>query len=185
MPNHGLSGRASRRVQSSRKASPRPSAANSASARTESVLRREERQAASSHALVPCGESRNTGTGRSHGNPLGRTLSLALGPSCVACACAAGRIHPLLGEILAAVLIIVPLATSVILATVIVFGDSESCDRAFRLLRWIRDKKEPPAPGVAPAVEAAVSPSEDYRRPLPGRGNPSANPPKHGQRHSH
>jgi hypothetical protein len=55
--------------------------------------------------------------------------------------------HSLLGEILAAALIIVPLTTGVILVAVVVFGSTESCNRVFRLLRCIRDKEEPPAPG--------------------------------------
>jgi hypothetical protein len=76
----------------------------------------------------------------------GRMLGVALGPSGVAGACAAGRMHFLLGEILAAALIIIPLTTCVILVAVIVFGSAESSDRVFRLLRCIRDKEEPPAP---------------------------------------
>lgn len=75
-------------------------------------------------------------------------LGLGLGPGGVIGACTAGLLHCLLGEILAAAMIALPLTTGVILVAVIVFGSSESSDRVFRLLRWIRDKEEPPAPGI-------------------------------------
>jgi hypothetical protein len=61
-------------------------------------------------------------------------------------ACAAQRLHYLAGEILAVALIVVPLVVGAILVAVIVFCSTRSSDRVFRLLRWLRDKEEPPAP---------------------------------------
>jgi hypothetical protein len=55
-------------------------------------------------------------------------------------------VHSLVGEILAAAMIVVPLITSAILVAVIVFGSAKSSNRVFRLLRWLRDKEEPPGP---------------------------------------
>ncbi len=79
---------------------------------------------------------------------VGQILGLALGPSGgIASVCTAERLHSLVGEVLAATMIIVPLMTGVILVTVIVFGSSESSNRVFRLLRCIRNKEEPLAPG--------------------------------------
>jgi hypothetical protein len=49
-------------------------------------------------------------------------------------------------EIVAALLIITPLISGAILVSVLVFGSTASSDRIFRLLRWIRDREEPPGP---------------------------------------
>jgi hypothetical protein len=107
-------------------------------------------QAANSHGAVPCNEGRAVGTkaARKHTSLVGQMLGLTLGPGGVAGACVAGCMHSLLGELLAAALVIVPLTISVILVAVIVFGRAESSNRVFRLLRCIRDKEEPPAPGA-------------------------------------
>jgi hypothetical protein len=86
----------------------------------------------------------------------GRMVSLGLGPGGIAGACTAARLHSLVGEILAAAMIAVPLATGVILVAVIVFGSTESSNRVFRLLRWIRDKEEPPAPRASLGKEIAA-----------------------------
>jgi hypothetical protein len=58
----------------------------------------------------------------------------------------AGYLHPVLGEALAAVDIIVPMVVSLILLIAILCGSSRTCERAFRLLRWITNRPEPPAP---------------------------------------
>jgi hypothetical protein len=76
----------------------------------------------------------------------GRRLGLGLGPGGIVCVCTAERLHSLVGEILAAVLIVGPLVTGAVLLTVVVFGSNKSIDRIFRLLRWFRDKEEPPEP---------------------------------------
>ena len=82
--------------------------------------------------------------------------SLGLGTGGIAGECAAGRLHFLAGEILAATIIVVPLLTGTILVTVVVFGSTKCSDRVFRFLRWFSGKEEPPAPspvttGTAPA----------------------------------
>jgi hypothetical protein len=71
---------------------------------------------------------------------------LRLGTVGIAGECAAGRLHFLAGEILAAAMIVVPLLTGTILVTVVVFGSAKCSDRVFRFLRWFSDKEEPLAP---------------------------------------
>jgi hypothetical protein len=44
-------------------------------------------------------------------------------------------------------MIVVPLVIGAILVTVAIFGSTRSSNRVFRLLRWLRDTGEPPAPG--------------------------------------
>lgn len=58
-----------------------------------------------------------------------------------------GYLHPALGEALAAADILVPLCLAVVLLTAILCGSSQTCERVFRLLRWITNRPEPPAPG--------------------------------------
>jgi hypothetical protein len=65
----------------------------------------------------------------------------------VACACTVERPHFLVVEILVSAIIAFTLSTGVIFVIVIIFGSNKSSDRVFRLLRWLRDKEEPPAPG--------------------------------------
>ena len=51
-------------------------------------------------------------------------------------------LHPLLGEIITsaeAVVVLVVILTAV-------FGNQDQRERAFRLLRWLRDRPEPPGP---------------------------------------
>lgn len=55
--------------------------------------------------------------------------------------------HPLLGEIVAIVEVLIALA---IVGTAL-FGSTTLSDRAFRLLRWIGNRPEPPAPEAASA----------------------------------
>ena len=59
----------------------------------------------------------------------------------------AAYLHPALGEALAAADVIVPLAIALVLLIAILQGSSQTCERAFRLLRWIASRAEPPAPG--------------------------------------
>ena len=60
----------------------------------------------------------------------------------------AGYLHPVLGEALAAADVIIPLAIAVILLFAILRGSSQTCERVFRLLRWIANRPEPPTPGA-------------------------------------
>jgi hypothetical protein len=61
---------------------------------------------------------------------------------------AAGYLHPALGITLAAVDAIVPLIVAVILLAAILRGSSQTAERVFRLLRWVTNRPEPPAPPV-------------------------------------
>lgn len=56
-----------------------------------------------------------------------------------------GMLHPMLGEILASGELV---AVLTIIGTAL-FGSADLSDRAFRLLRWIGNRPEPPAPAVA------------------------------------
>jgi hypothetical protein len=51
-------------------------------------------------------------------------------------------LHPIIGEAILAVLTVVGL----ILLVAILHGDDVTCDRAFRLLRWIANRPEPRGP---------------------------------------
>jgi len=53
-----------------------------------------------------------------------------------------GVLHPMLGEIVAIIELVVALT---IIGTAL-FGSSDLSDRAFRLLRWIGNRPEPPGP---------------------------------------
>jgi hypothetical protein len=55
-------------------------------------------------------------------------------------------LHPALGEGLAVVDIVVPLILAIVLLVAILHGSRETCERAFRLLRWIANRPEPPKP---------------------------------------
>jgi hypothetical protein len=55
-------------------------------------------------------------------------------------------LHPALGEGLAVTDIVVPLILAIVFLTAILRGSRETCERAFRLLRWIANRPEPPAP---------------------------------------
>jgi len=56
-------------------------------------------------------------------------------------------LRPALGAALAAADVIVPLIMAVVLLTAILRGGSETCERVFRLLRWVTNRPELPAPG--------------------------------------
>jgi hypothetical protein len=58
----------------------------------------------------------------------------------------AGGQHPALGVALAAVDVIVPALIAFVLLAAILCGNAETCERAFRLLRWIAGCPEPLAP---------------------------------------
>jgi hypothetical protein len=59
---------------------------------------------------------------------------------------AAGYSHPALGAVLAVADVIVPAVIAMILLIAILRGSTETCDRVFRLLRWVAGRPEPPAP---------------------------------------
>jgi hypothetical protein len=57
----------------------------------------------------------------------------------------AGYLYRPLGAALAAV-VIVPLAIALVLLGAIMRGSDQTCERIFRLLRWITNRPEPPPP---------------------------------------
>ena len=67
----------------------------------------------------------------------------------------AACLHPVLGEALAAADIVVPLAIALVLLAAILRGNSETCERVFRLLRWIDGQPEPAAPGSVSQLDEA------------------------------
>ena len=64
-------------------------------------------------------------------------------------------LYPLLGWI------VIGIEASVILTVLgtALFGSEALCDRAFRLLRWVANRPEPPAPGVGPSESRPTAPT--------------------------
>jgi hypothetical protein len=58
----------------------------------------------------------------------------------------AGYLRPALGEAMAAADVTIPVIVLLVLLAAILRGSTETCDRVFRLLRWIANRPEPPAP---------------------------------------
>jgi hypothetical protein len=58
----------------------------------------------------------------------------------------AAYVHPAILTVLAIANATVPPVAGVVVVTVILFGSEETNDRIFRLLRWIANRPEPPAP---------------------------------------
>jgi hypothetical protein len=69
--------------------------------------------------------------------------ALAAGAGVLSGQGAACYLYPALGLVLAAVDVIVPL----VLLVAILCGSTDTCERVFRLLRWVANRPEPPAPG--------------------------------------
>jgi len=57
-------------------------------------------------------------------------------------------LHPALGECLIAADAIVPAVVALVLLAVILRGSNETCERVFRLLRWVANRPEPPGPAA-------------------------------------
>jgi hypothetical protein len=57
----------------------------------------------------------------------------------------AGYLHPVLGEALAA-RHHHPLAVAFVLLIALLHGSDQTVERAFRLLRWVANRPEPPSP---------------------------------------
>ena len=78
-----------------------------------------------------------------------------------------GVLHPMLGEIVAIIELVVALT---IIGTAL-FGSPDLSDRTFRLLRWIGNRPEPSAPESSGAGEGGpVTPASSRPRPGPGPG---------------
>jgi hypothetical protein len=57
-----------------------------------------------------------------------------------------GALHPLFGEILAGAELAVILAVTLTVIGTLLYGSDVLSERAFRLLRWIANRPEPPGP---------------------------------------
>ena len=68
----------------------------------------------------------------------------------------AGYLHPAIGEALAAADVIVPAIVLLVLLAAILRGSTETCDRVFRLLRWIANRPEPPLHSGTPSDPARL-----------------------------
>lgn len=82
---------------------------------------------------------------------LGTGAGVLGGEGLIACS------RPALSELLAAADVAVPVITGLVLVAAILRGSDETCERVFRLLRWIANRPEPPGPppaGAAPAMTA-------------------------------
>src|SRR5690349_13075140 len=55
-------------------------------------------------------------------------------------------LHPIIGEALVVTDLAVPIMMGLIMLVAILRGDDVTCDRAFRLLRWIANRPEPRSP---------------------------------------
>ena len=78
--------------------------------------------------------------------PAAAWWKIGTGAGVLAAEAAGGYLRPALGELLAAVDVIVPVMVALILLTAILRGSNETYERVFRLLRWIANRPEPPAP---------------------------------------
>lgn len=56
-------------------------------------------------------------------------------------------LYPAAGVVLAVADVLIPTAVTLVLLAAILRGSTETCERVFRLLRWIAGRPEPPAPG--------------------------------------
>jgi hypothetical protein len=89
--------------------------------------------------------------GPGRGRRLPRPAGLALGTlASLASELIVEHYDPVLGKVMTACDLGVPAGLAVVLFAVIMFGSDASHERAFRLLRWIRDKPEPPGPPMPP-----------------------------------
>jgi hypothetical protein len=61
----------------------------------------------------------------------------------VAAEVVAGCRHPVLAAVLPAADVIVPALIALILLAAVLRGSTETCERAFRLLRWMAGRPEP------------------------------------------
>src|SRR5579863_8283574 len=76
--------------------------------------------------------------------PLSAMSKLSIGGAGVL---GAGYLYRPLGAVLAAVTVLVPRAIALVLLGAIMRGSDQTCERIFRLLRWITNRPEPPPPG--------------------------------------
>jgi hypothetical protein len=61
-----------------------------------------------------------------------------------------GILHPMLGEVIAGI----EVAAMLVIIGTALFGSSALSERAFRLLRWLGNRPEPPGPAPGDPVHA-------------------------------
>ncbi len=81
-------------------------------------------------------------------NPLPGRWKLGAAVGTLGAEATAAYVSPSLGAVLAAADVIVPLAIAIVLLGAVLLGSKETCDRVFRLLRWIANRPEPPPPAA-------------------------------------
>lgn len=85
-------------------------------------------------------------------------LSLSTVASILGTAGAAGYLHSTVALVVAAieltVLLVIVLTLLIVILVVILRGSDEARKHLFRLLRWVANRPEPPAPSDAPVVDA-------------------------------
>jgi hypothetical protein len=84
--------------------------------------------------------------------PLSAGWKLCISAGALGAEGGAGYLYRPLGAVLITVDVIVPLAVGLILLVAIMRGSDRTCDRGFRLLRWITNRPEPPAPPPQPGI---------------------------------
>ena len=96
--------------------------------------------------MIPAAGTPPATAPRSGGRPPAPWRVLGAGAGVLGGEGVAGYLHPVLGEALAAVDVLVPLAIALVLLAAILCGSNQTCERVFRLLRWIANRPEPPGP---------------------------------------
>ena len=96
--------------------------------------------------MIPTADTRQATVSPPGGRPPAARRMLGAGAGVLGGEGVAGYLHPALGEALAAADVLVPLAIGLVLLTAILCGSDRTCERVFRLLRWIANRPEPPGP---------------------------------------
>lgn len=84
-----------------------------------------------------------------------RRIPLAIGVAGVVSECVEGYLHPAVGAALAIANGAASLVTVLTIIGAVLFGTDKTCERIFRLLRWLANRPEPPSP--AGTVTAGVA----------------------------
>lgn len=85
-------------------------------------------------------------------------------------------LHPAAAEALGIADAAIPLIVGVVLYTTIVRGSPETVERVFRLLRWISNRPDPPAPGSSSSQSSAAAEHPSAQKTADTGPAPSATP---------
>jgi hypothetical protein len=96
--------------------------------------------------MIPTPDTRQATISPPGGRPSAARRILGAGAGVLGGEGVAGYLHPALGEARAAADVLVPLAIGLVLLIAILYGSDQTCERVFRLLRWIANRPEPPGP---------------------------------------